>query len=331
MKRPHLVPPRRLPFALALMVFALSCYAAEPARVARLGFVSLFSPSADVRSTNGFWERLRELGWIKGQNLVVEARSAEGHADRLPALMTDVVERKVDVLVTYTTPGAVAAKKATSTVPIVVTNMADPVRSGVTTSLAHPDGNLTGLSLAWSEGMAGKLLELLQEAVPHLSVVAIVADVDDPVVPDRAKEVESVAPTRNIRIRLIDVRSPNALDSAFAAARKEAQAVLVLGDHLTFEHRRKVAALAAKHRLPTMYPLREYVESDGLMAYGPDRLVLFRRAAEYVDKILKGAKPSDLPFEQPSQYELVINLKTARASRITIPESILARADAVIR
>jgi putative ABC transport system substrate-binding protein len=296
-----------------------------------VGFVSPFSPSTDVSSVDGFWQRLRELGWVEGQNLIIERHWAEGRLDRLPALMTEVIEHKVDVLVTYSTRGALAAKKATSTIPIVVTNMADPVRSGVTTSLAHPDGNLTGLSLAWAEGMAGKLLELLQETVPHLSTVAVIANLNDPQVPERVKEVEAIAPGRGIKIRLLDVRNPEALDHAFRRARSDAQAVLVLSDLLTFEHRRKVAELAAKYRLPVMYPLREFVDSGGLMGYGPDRVVLFRRAAEYVDKILHGAKPADLPFEQPTQYELIVNLKAARASGITIPDSILLRAGEVIR
>ena len=306
--------------------------AAEPAqRVVRVGFVSPHSPSTDVRSVDGFWQRLRELGWVEGQNLIVEARWAGASSERLDALMREVIERKVDVLVTYSTPGALAAKKATSTIPIVVTSMADPVRSGVTTSLAHPDGNLTGLSLAWTEGTPGKLLELLKETVPHLSAVAMIANLDSPVVLERAKEVEAIAPNWSITAHLVEVRNPEAYDRAFRQARKEAQAVLVLSDVLTFEYRRKVAALAAKYRLPAMYPLREFVEAGGLMAYGADKVVLSRRAADYVDKILRGAKPADLPFEQPTQYELIVNLKTARSSGITVPDSILLRADEVIR
>jgi putative ABC transport system substrate-binding protein len=209
--------------------------------------------------------------------------------------------------------------------------MADPIGSGVTASLAHPDGNLTGLSLGWDQGMASKLLELLQETVPHLSTVALIANLDDPQVPPRAKEVEAIAPRRSIRIRLIDVRNPEALDHAFKHARREAQAVLLVGDYITYEYRRQVAALAAKYRLPAMYPLREYMDSGGLMAYGADRLVLFRRAADYVNKIFNGAKPADLPFEQPTQYELIVNLKTAKALGLTFPDSILLRADEVIR
>ena len=326
-------------FALALsclcgvetLTLSVSCGAEPAQRVVRVGFVSPHSPSTDVRSVDGFWRRLRELGWVEGQNLIIEARWAEASSERLDALMREVIERKVDVLVTYSTPGALAAKKATSTIPIVVTSMADPVRSGVTTSLAHPDGNLTGLSFAWTEGTPGKLLELLKETVPHLSAVAIIAHLDNPVVLERGREVEQIAPNLSITAHLLEVHNPEAYDRAFRQARKEAQAVLVLSDVLTFEHRRKVAALAAKYRLPTMYPLREFVDAGGLMAYGADKVVLSRRAAEYVDRILRGAKPADLPFEQPTRYELIVNLKTARAIGITIPESILLRADEVIR
>ena len=320
---------------LALGLVATLCAplapAAEPAPVVHLGFVSPFSPSSDRDAVDAFRKRLRELGWFEGQNLVVEARWAEGHADRLPTLIMEVIEHHVDVLVTYSTPGALAAQKLTSTIPIVVTNMADPIRSGVTTSLAHPDRNLTGLSLAWDEGMAGKLLELLQETVSHLSTVAMIANPDDPQLRERVKEIEMVAPSRSVKTRLIKVYNPEELNHAFSQARREAQAVLVLSDFLTFEHRREVAMLAAQYRIPAMYPLREFVESGGLIAYGPDRIALSRRAADYVDKILRGAKPADLPFERPTKYELIVNLKTARASGITIPESVLLRADEVIR
>jgi len=330
---------RLLSFALALScvrgVDALTpsiSFAAEPAqRIVRLGFVGSPSASSDERGVDAFWERLRELGWVKGQNLVVEQRWAEGHTDRLPALVTQVIERKVDVLVTYGTPGAVAAKNATKTIPIVVPMMADPIRSGLTTSLAHPDGNLTGLSLEWDQEMAGKWLELLQRTIPHLSAVAMIANIDNPSIRERATRLQAIAPRWNIRPVLIEVRNPEALSRAFKQARKEAQAALLLGDVLTFEHRRQVTALAATYRLPTMYPLREYADSGGLMAYGADRVVMFRRAAEYVDKILRGTKPSDLPIEQPTKFELVVNLKAAKALGITIPESILLRADEVIR
>jgi putative tryptophan/tyrosine transport system substrate-binding protein len=326
---------RRLVLLVVAWAFVVRCgslvLAAEPAPVVHPGLVSPFSLSNDINSVNAFRNRLRELGWSEGRDLVIEARWAEGRVEQLPRLMTEVVEHHVDVLVVYSTPGALAAKKATSTIPIVVTNMADPIRSGITTNLAHPDRNVTGLSLAWDEGMAGKLLELLQEAVPHLSTVTMIANLDDPQVRERVKEIEMVAPSRSVRAHLIDVRNPEQLDHAFGQARRKAQAVLVLSDFLTFEHRKEIAMLASKYRLPAMYPLREFVESGGLIAYGPDRVALSRRAADYVDKILRGAKPIDLPFERPTSYELIVNLKAARASGITIPESVLMRADEVIR
>lgn len=306
--------------------------AAEPAqRVVRVGFVGPSSPSTAVRGVAGFWERLRELGWVEGQNLVIETRWAEGRYERLPALMAEVNDRKVDVLVTYTTIAAIAAKNATSTIPIVVASVADPVRSGLVASLARPGGNLTGLTTGLSEGMAGKWLELLQETVPRLSTVAVIATTDSPIVRDLAKELEAIAPTRGVKVRLIEVREPGTLNRAFEQAARKAQAVLVLPDPIFSAHRGQLTALAAKHRLPAIYPLRDYVDAGGLMAYAPDLTVMFRRAAEYVDKILKGAKPGDLPIEQPTKFELVVNLKTAKALGITIPQSILLRADEVIR
>jgi putative ABC transport system substrate-binding protein len=335
------VIPRFLPFTLALSLaggIAVAgdvSRAAEPAeKVVRLGFVSPVSYSTDARCIDGFWQRLRELGWVEGQNMVIDERSADERLDRLPALMTEVIERKIDVLVTYSTPGALAAKNATSTVPVVITNMADPIRSGIATNLAHPDGNLTGLSLGWAEGMSAKWLEFLQETVPHLSTVTVIANanpLDNPVVRERVKEVQAAASTRRIKVKLVVVPTLEAVDRALRQARREVQAVLVLGDLFTFEHRGQVATLAAKHRLPVMYPLREYVDSGGLMAYGTDRANMFRRSAEYVDKILRGAKPGDLPIEEPTKFELVVNLKAAKGLGITIPESILMRADEVIR
>jgi putative ABC transport system substrate-binding protein len=297
----------------------------------RLGFVSPEAPSTTIRGISAFWDRLRELGWVEGQNLDIEQRWAEGRIDRLAALMNEVIERKVDVLVTYSTPGAVAAKNATSAVPIVVAVMGDPIGSGVATSVARPGGNLTGLSMEWGEGIAGKWVELLQEAVPRLSTVAVVANPDSPLARALMKELDAIAPTRGVKLQFFKVREPEALDSAFKGARRAAQAVLVLADPLTVHHKRQITALAAKYRLPAMYALLDFVDSGGLMAYGVDTTVLFRRAADYVDKILKGARPADLPIEQPTQFALAINLKTAKALGLTFPESILLRADEVIR
>jgi putative tryptophan/tyrosine transport system substrate-binding protein len=306
--------------------------AAEPAqRVMQLGFVSPNSPSTDARGPAAFWGRLRELGWVEGQNLVIEARWAEGRYDRLPALMAEVIGRKVDALVTYGTPAAIAAKKATSTVPIVVAVMGNPVGTGLVQGLARPGGNLTGLSLGWGEGIGGKLLELLQETVPRLTTVAVIGNPDNPVDRDLITELQGVAPARRLKLRIIEVRDPQALERAFEQTRRQAQAVVVIPDPVFLAHLQRITALAARHRLPAMYGQREFADAGGLMAYGPDRTVMFRRAADYVDKILRGAKPADLPIEQPTQYVFVVNLKTAKALGITIPESILLRADEVVR
>ena len=306
--------------------------AADPAqKVMRLGFVSPNSPSTDPRGPAALWDRLRELGWIEGQNLVIEARWAESHYERLPGLMVEVIGRKVDVLVTYGTPAAIAAKKATSEVPIVVAVMGNPIGTGLAQGLARPGGNLTGLSLGWGEGIGGKLLELLQESVPRLTTVAVIANPQNPVDRDLIKELKGVAPARRLKLRIIEARDAEALDRAFEQAGHQAQAVVVIPDPVFLAHVQKITALAARHRLPAMYGQREFTDAGGLMAYGPNRTVMFRRAADYVDKILKGTRPNDLPIEQPTKFELVINHKTAKALGITIPESILLRADEVIR
>ena len=323
-------------FAVALAAVTLVGFphigAANAAdKVARLGFVGAEAPSTGLRGVAVFWERLRELGWVEGQNLVIEARWAEGRIDRLPALMAEVLGRKIDVLVTYSTPGAIAAKNATSTIPIVVSSMGDPVSAGLADSLARPGGNLTGLSLGWSEGIAGKWLELLQETVPHLSTVAVIFNPKSSLASNLAQELGQLAPTRRLKIRPIEVGKTDALEPAFERARCGCQAVLVLSDPFTVHHHQRIAALAAKNHLPGMYGMSEFVDAGGLMAYGVDHAILFRRAAEYVDKILRGAKPADLPIERPMQFSLVVNLKTAKALGITIPQSILLRADEVIR
>jgi putative ABC transport system substrate-binding protein len=297
----------------------------------RLGFVGPTSASTATRGINQFWERLHELGYVEGKNLHIEARWAEGRYDRLPALMAEVLGRQVDVLVTYSTPAAIAAKNATSTVPIVGVVIADPIRSGLAVTLARPGGNLTGLSVGFAEGVAGKWLELLQETVPRLSTVAVIANPGTAIGQDLANELKPIAAKRGLRLQLIEVREPGALDRAFEQAGRKSQALILLPDPMLAAHRGRVTALAAKHRLPTMYYLLDYVDAGGLMAYAPDLAVQWRRAADYVDKILKGARPGDLPIEQPSRFELAVNLKTAEALRITIPESILLRADELVR
>ena len=308
------------------------CRAADSGqRIVRVGFVHPQSPSTASRGVAALWERLHELGYIEGQNLIIEARWADGQADRLAPLVADVLERKVDVLVTYGTQAAVAAKNATTTVAIVGVAMGEPLRTGLTTSLARPGHNLTGLSAGYAEGLGGKWLQLLREAVPRLSTVAVITNPDNPVGQAQAKEIEAIAPTMGLKLWPIEVRRLATLDHAFEQAGRNAQAVLVLPSVITTAHRWQVTALAAKHRLPTIYYLRDYVDAGGLMSYGSNFAVQWRRAADYVDKVLNGAKPGDLPIEQPTQYELIVNLKTAKALGITIPESILLRADEVIR
>jgi putative tryptophan/tyrosine transport system substrate-binding protein len=306
-------------------------HAAEPERsVIRVGFVGPESPSSAPPGVNAFWERLRELGYAEGQNLVIEERWAEGRYDRLPALMAEVLGRNVDVLVTYTTPAGIAARNATSRIPIVDALMGDPVGAGLVASLARPGGNVTGLSQAWAD-IAGKWLELLQETIPRLSTVAVIENPGNASSRGTVKELEATAPTRGLKLRFIEVRSPDALDRAFEQAGRNAQAVLLVPDSMIATNRARIAALAAKHRLPIMGFDRAFVDGGGLMAYAPNMTIQFGRAADYVDKILEGARPAELPIEQPTQFSLVVNLKTAKALGLTIPESILLRADEVIR
>jgi putative ABC transport system substrate-binding protein len=322
--------PLVLVFSLisAISAFGLSV-AAD--RIVRVGYVHPQDASSMPLADRQFWERMRELGWIEGKNIVVERRWAEGRIDKLPALMADVVARKVDVLVTVSTPAAVAAGKATSTIPIVVAAMSDPIATGLAVSLARPGRNVTGMSLQMTEGIPGKWLELLQDTVPRLSTVVVIGNPDSPMFGLVHKTISAAAAKRGVKISFIEVRQPDALEPAFAQARKEGDAVVVLSDPLTMQHRPTVVSLAAQFRLPAMYTLLEFMDDDGLMAYATDQVVLFGRAAEYVDKILRGTKPGDLPFEQPTHFKLIVNLKTAKALGITFPQSILLRADEVIR
>lgn len=306
-----------------------SLFAAE--KVVRIGLVGGESPTTTVRAPSAFWARLSELGWVEGVNLVREERWAEGHIDRLPTLMAEVVSTKIDVLVTFSTPGAVAAKQATTTVPIVVAAMSDPVSAGVAASLARPGGNLTGLSLQMTEGIPGKWLEILHEILPAQRQVAVIGNPDSALVLLVRKPLESAAPNLNLELRFFDARSPDELDAAFRQASAYAQTAIVVPDPMTVHNRRTVTSLAAKHHLPVLYGLLEFVDAGGLIAYGPDQNVLFRRAAEYVDKILRGANPADLPIEQPTEFHLAVNLRTARVLGLQMPESILLRADEVIR
>jgi putative ABC transport system substrate-binding protein len=317
--------------AIVALLFAPLARTADPAQsIVRVGFVGP-GPSAAARGISAFRERLRELGWVEGGNLVIEFRWGEGSIDRLPALIAEMLASKVDVLVTWGTPAALAARDATRTVPIVATAMGEPLRTGLATSLGRPGGNLTGLSLGWGQGIAGKWLELLQETVPRLSTVAVIANPENPVEQEMLNDLRTAAATRRLKLRIMEVREPKALELAMDQARQQAQALLVFADALLLAHSHQITAFAIKHRLAGMYVTRDFVEAGGLMSYGPDLTVMSRRAADYVDKILRGAKPGDLPIEQPTKYSLVVNLGAARALKLAIPESILLRADEVIR
>ena len=261
----------------------------------------------------------------------METRWADGQIDHLPSLMSDVVHRNVDVIVTAGTPAAFAAKKATDTIPIVAMFMADPLRTGLVKSLAHPEGNLTGTSMAYGDQFTGKWLELLRESVPGLATVALISNPDNAVFQYLKRDLEAVGPRLKIKIRMIDIRGPEELDSAFKQARDAAQAILLLGDPVTLTYKRRIAELAIAYRIPVMYNHRSFVDEGGLMSYAPETDSQVRRAAEYVDKILRGARPAELPIEQPTEIQLVVNVRTAKAIGIVIPQAILSRADEIIR
>jgi putative ABC transport system substrate-binding protein len=317
--------------ATLLLSVSISSAAEDQHRVYRVGFVAAQSPSTAPNGVTAFRDRLRELGYIQGQNVVIEARWAGDRYDFLPALVHEVIERRVDILMVVATPAAIAAMEATSKLPIVGLGLADPVRTGLVTNLARPAGNLTGLSLGFNKGVAGKWLELLQETVPKLSTVAVLANPNNTLVDDLAAELKLIAPARGLNLQIIQVREPAALDHAFEEAARSAQGVLVLPDPMMAAHRERMAVLAAKHRLPAMYYLRDFVDAGGLMAYGPELSAMSRRAADYIDKILKGANPSDLPIEEPKEYVLIVNLKAAEKLKLKIPESVLLRAGEVTR
>jgi putative ABC transport system substrate-binding protein len=325
---------RRLRSALVLLLLALSCFGVRADeqihKVYRIAFVGATSPSTFPRSVTAFWDRLRELGYIEGQNLVVESRWAEGHPERLPALMSEVVQQKVDVIVTYGTPSGIAAKGATATIPIFDTAMGDPVASGLVSSLARPGGNLTGFSGALPD-ICGKWLELLQETIPRLSTVAVLAEPGNPAHESQVHELRSIAVKRGLKIVPVHVRESLALDQGMVRARRSAEALIVLSASLTMVNQGRIITLAAKHKLPAMYLLRDTVIAGGLLAYGPVIVVMFRRSADYVDRILKGARPADMPIEQPTQYILAVNLKTAKSLGLVVPQSILVRANEVVQ
>jgi putative ABC transport system substrate-binding protein len=319
-------------FTLSTVLFALCLplWAQQSKKIPKIGFLSAPSRSAQSARNEAFTQGLRELGYVEGKNIVIEWRYAEGRLERLPDLAAELVGLKVDVIVAGGTPAARAAKEATTTIPIVMSG-GDPVRAGIVASLARPGGNVTGLSDATVD-VSTKRLELLKEVVPKLSRVAILWNPANPTNPLQLKDTLTAAPALGMTVYTVEVKEVGELERAFAVIKRErAGGLLVPGDPMFTSNRKWMADLAAKHRLPTMFTAPEYAEAGGLMSYGENPADRWRRLATYVDKILKGTKPADLPVEAAMKFEFVINLKAAKQIGLTIPPNVLARADRVIK
>ena len=314
----------------ALLVAPLAAQAQQAANLPTIGFLVPGTPASHGQWVAAFVQRLRELGWIEGRTIAIEYRWAEGRTERTGEIAAEFVRRKVDVIVTSGTAVVVAAKRATSVIPIVFAAAGDPVGTGLIASLARPGGNVTGLSIQQTD-VAAKRLELLREVVPGLRRLAILANVGGPAVVLDIREVQAAARTLGLEVITLEIRRGEDIALAFEALKGRAGAIYVANDPLVDTHRIRINTLALAARLPTMYGSREHVEAGGLMSYGTNFSDLFRRAAEFVDKILRGAKPSDMPVEQPTKFELVINLKTAKDLGLAIPQSVLARTDSVIQ
>ena len=318
--------------AVGLLITPSTVRAQPAGKVRRIGYLSSGSSTANPQFVEAFRQGLRELGWVEGQNIVIEYRYAEARFDRLPELAAELVRLDVELIVATPTPAAVAARNATRTIPIVMRGVGNPVELGLVASLARPGGNVTGLSYNAGPEFFGKELALLQEAVPKVRRVAILSNPANPVQPLAIRSFKDAARSLGLQLLLLEARGPDALDDAFAAmTRERAGAVLVVADSMFSGHGGRLAGLAMKHRLPSMHGFREEAEAGGLMSYGPSFPFQFRRAAFFVDRILRGAAPGDLPVEQPTKFELVINLKRAKALGLTLPPSLLARADEVLQ
>jgi putative ABC transport system substrate-binding protein len=316
---------------LRLLVAPLTSDAPQAANLSRIAFLGAESPSTSRHFLDAFRQGLRDLGYVEGQNITLEERWAEGRNERFPDLVAELVRLKVHVILAISAPAALAAKNGTHTIPIVFI-AGDPFGSGLVSSLARPGGNITGMSLALGEEFTGKWLELLREAMPNASQVTVLWNPANPANVGYLQALQVAAQRLGVTLQPQGVQDPSQFDSAFAAmATARAQALIVFTDPLTVRYRDQIVDLAAKHRLPAMYGFREFVDAGGLMAYGSNVPFMCRRAATYVDKILKGAKPADLPVEQPTTFELVINLKTAQALGLIIPPTLLFQADEVLR
>ncbi len=316
---------------LGLLAAPLVAGAQQAGRVFRVGFLASYAASADTPLFDSFRQGMRQLGYEEGRNVAYETRWAEGRLERLPGLAAELVALKPDTMLVATTPAAMAAKKATRTIPIVMTSVGDPVGTGLVESLARPGGNITGNTNMIGE-MAGKRLEILKQVVPRLSRVAVLGNPRDPIVAVQMRHAEAVARSLKVEVFLVEIRAVSELDRAFEAiVKRRADGLLRLGDPLVVPGRKRTSELALEHRLPALATRVEEVEAGLLMSYGPNRREQFRDAAVHVDKILKGARPADLPVEQATKFEMAINLKTAKALGLTIPPSLLQRADQVIQ
>jgi putative ABC transport system substrate-binding protein len=317
--------------ATVLLTTAPSAAAQQPKKVPRIGLLGATYPSTNTARIEGFRQGLHELGYIEGRNIAIEYRWAEGKTERLPDLASELVRLKVDVIVSAGPTVTRAVKEATSTIPIVMSFDNDPVGSGFVTSLARPGGNVTGLSALFPE-LSGKRMELLKEVVPVLSRMAAFGTSNQPGTAQTLGEAERAAAALGVQLLSLDIRDLKDIEPAFRVAHNgRADAILVLSSAVIFSRRTQIADLAVKNHLPMIFPQNEFVEDGGLMSYAPNYADLFRRAATYVDKILKGAKPAELPVEQPTKFEFIINLKAAKQIGLTIPPNVLARANKVIR
>jgi len=307
----------------------LAARAQQPAKQPTIGFLGSGTLEGQGQWVAAFLQRLRELGWIEGRNITIEYRWAEGNSDRADELAAELVRRRVDVIVTYANPIVLAVKRSTSTIPIVFTAAADPLGTGLVSTLARPGGNVTGLSVEATD-LGSKRLEFLRDVVPNFRRLGIMANVGNSASVLEMREVQSASGTLGLEVKTLDIRQAEDIARAFDELKGHADALYVCIDTILFANRIRIITLALAARLPTMFTTREAVKAGGLMTYGPSFPELFRRAGDYVDKILHGAKPEDLPVEQPTKFDLVLNLTTAKALGLTVPQTLLARADEVI-
>jgi putative ABC transport system substrate-binding protein len=308
----------------------LAARAQQAGKMYRIGFLGNSTAALEGSLVGSFREGLRDLGYVEGQNILIEYRWAEGQYEQFPALIAELLAQRVEVIVTAGTPASLAVKKTTTSVPLVMVAVGDPVTTGLVASLARPGGNITGLT-STSEELDGKRLELLREVIPKLSHVAVFWNPENPTLLTSLKEMRAAAQVLGIKVQVLEVRTPADLEETFKAiVRERPGALLVMGDRLFLHNRQRIMDFATKQRLPVVPGHPELVEAGGLMSYGASYPGMHRRAAYFVDRILKGAKPADLPVERPTKFELVINLKTARALGLGVPPTLLARADEVI-